>query len=155
MIGISKRDRDILREDHRRQTLGQAGRGSLHRRAGGGSVSTEYMGYFKVKKYTEDGEDTYWVVNGADPDALICGSFTAGSSNISCDSEMVAVSGAGVVYLRIYYDEEYLYEFGFASTLPSADDEIYITLASISADGTPAQVWTDGAITYLNGSYWL
>jgi hypothetical protein len=95
------------------------------------------------------------VVNGADPTANVCGSFTAGASNISCTATEVAVSGAGVVYIRIYYTTSYQYAFGFAATLPSVTGEIYITLASVAADGTPAQVWVDGAITYLNGSYWL
>jgi len=119
---------------------------------GGVSVSGDYYeGYFAV---ITSGTGVK-VVNGAAPTANVCGSFTAGASNISCTATEVAVSRAGVVYIRIYYTTSYQYAFGFAATLPSVTGEIYITLASIAADGTPSQVWTDGAITYLNGSYWL
>ena len=120
-----------------------------HNTGASGSGTTEYNGYFKV---IQSGENLVKVVNGANEPAAICGSFTAGSSNISCTATELTTSGAGVVHLRIYYDSGYHYEFGFASTLPSVLQEIYIALASISADGIPAQVWTDGAIN-LNGQY--
>jgi hypothetical protein len=119
--------------------------------AAGGGATSDYSGYFTV--ISIDAE-TVKVVNGADEESTICGSFTAGSSNVSCIAEEIAVSGSGVVYLRIFYTASYQYAFGFAAILPSVDQEIYIALASID-DGTPAQVWTDGAITYLNGSYVL
>ena len=113
--------------------------------------AAEYNGYFKVVPSTTG---MVKVVDGADVTSTTCGSFTVGSSNITCTATEVSVSGPGVVYLRIYYRTSYYYAFGFAETLPSVNQEIYITLASI-ADGVPAQVWTGGAITYLNGSYVL
>ena len=85
------------------------------------------------------------------------GSFTAGNQNVSCISEEVAgVSGAGVIYIRIFWDdglEEYDYEFGFAEVLPSEEQEIYITLASLSSSEALSQVWTDGEILFINGAY--
>jgi hypothetical protein len=119
----------------------------------GSGSSSAYSGYFAVIK-TETGVK---VINGADATSTTCGSFTAGSSNISCDATELAFTGSGVVYLAIWYDdglEDYDYEFGFAATLPSVDQEIYRTLASV-ADGVPSQVWMDGAMTDLNGSYVL
>jgi hypothetical protein len=118
---------------------------------GSGAAAAEYAGYFKVVSIDDE---TVKVVNGADEESTICGSFTAGSSNVSCTATELTVSGEGVVYLRIYYTTSYQYEFGFAARLPSVNQEIYRTLASI-ADGVPAQVWTGGAMDDLNRSYWL
>jgi hypothetical protein len=126
----------------------------VHSQAGGsGAGSAEYKSYFKVIPYDTDA-GTVMVVNGADEEATVCGSFTAGSSNISCTATELTVSGAGVVYIRIYKSgSTYRYEFAFAATLPSVVREIYKPLASTNADGVPAQVWTGGAITDINGSY--
>ncbi len=121
------------------------------KRGGNASAVDSYENYFAVIKK----DDEYWIVNGADPDNVNAGSFTAGASNVTCISDQVIVLGAGVIYIRIFYTTEYDYEYDFAEVLPSVAGEIYITLATVSADGTIAQVWTDGAITYLNGSYWL
>jgi hypothetical protein len=122
----------------------------VHAQPGGGSGSAAYSGYFTV---INSGENLAKVVNGADITNVVCGSFTAGSSNISCAATELTITGDEVVYIRIYWDDEYKYEFGVAETLPSVDQEIYITLASIDADGNISQVWTDGTIN-LNGKYW-
>lgn len=118
----------------------------------GGGAGSEYNGYFTV---ISSGTGKVKVVNGADATSATCGSFTAGSSNVSCTATELSVSGSGVVYLRIYYTTSYQYEFAFAATLPSVQQEIYRTLATINTDGVPSQVWTGGAMTDLNSSYWL
>lgn len=120
----------------------------------GGGAASDYSGYSGYFTVISSGTGKVKVVNGADEESTICGSFTAGSSNVSCIAEEIAVSGSGVVYLRIFYTASYQYAFGFAAILPSVDQEIYIALASID-EGTPAQVWTDGAMTDLNRSYVL
>lgn len=124
--------------------------------SGGGGSTSEYNGYFKVKKYTEDEVDTYWVINGADEDAVNAGVVTVGITNLNCISQDVAdVDGVGVIYIRIFYDqllEEYDYEFLFATTLPSVEQEVFIALATVSATGVIGQQWTDGTIN-LNGQY--
>ena len=119
---------------------------------GSGGGDSEYNGYFKV---ISSGTNKIKVIDGANPEATVCGSFTAGS-NISCAATELTTSGAGVVYIRIYRNNNaWDYEFGFAATLPSVSQEIYIPLASVDVSGNPGQQWTGGAITYLNGSYWL
>ena len=124
---------------------------TLQTSSGFGGYSDDYAGYFTA---ISSGTGKIKVINGADPAATVCGSFTAGSRNVSCTATELTVSGAGVVYIRIYKSgSTYQYEFGFAATLPSVVREIFKALASTNADGVPAQVWTGGAITDINGSY--
>lgn len=112
-------------------------------------LASVYNGCFKVIQ--ADTVDWYAIVDGNDLTSLICGYFIAGST-YQCDYDEVEATGAGVIYIRIYFDTTYKYQFIFSATVPTTVQEVFIPLASIYADKTIGQAWTDGTIN-LNGQH--
>lgn len=139
----------------------------VHAQAGG-SGSGSYNGYFCVQYLTdENGENgAYWIIDGEDPDGAYAGYIQVGSQNIHALSKKVnGVTGAGSFYVRVFWDEdlgedgEYNYEYKFAATIPSVDQEVNTELSSLAAPVAPATVgnltqrWKSGAINNINGAY--
>lgn len=112
--------------------------------------SSDYNGYFKVVKVSDN---SVKVINGNDPTSPKCGLVQVGSQNIELDAVILAISGTGHAYCRIYHDgTEYKAVLDSASFVPSVAKEVYIDLATYDATANPAQVWDKGAID-INGGY--
>jgi hypothetical protein len=114
-----------------------------------------YEGYFKVVKIDDTNVK---VIDGALPDADICGYVRASGQSIHISTKQFTAS-AGSCYVRIWYDDEtkkYNAELKIASELPSVAHEVNIELATIDIAEdrlTIVQRWKDGEID-INGEYW-
>lgn len=145
--------------------IGSKGHGDFHRRKAGGVRGLEYEGYFKAIN-TSDTVAKIKIVDGGNEDNTFCGRVVVGSQTITIDVEEFTISEDGLIAIRVLWDDEtsaYDAILIQLTEIPSIEGVVYIEICNYTYEydeeteiGTIeiTQVWTDGTVDTLNGSYW-